>query len=86
MPVSLSKTEICSFVGDVLPLYLADGERDLSGAAITWAVTGECATVRAFCKDPLSPFTHGVLVALCKVGEGIYTGFPEAKISFAISQ
>ena len=68
MPVSLSKTEICSFVGDVLPLYLSDGERDLSGADIRWRIEGDAARLRGFDKDPLSPFCHGVLLSLCKVG------------------
>ncbi len=68
MPISISKTEIFSYVGDVLPLYLSDGERDLSGVDIRWRIEGDAARLRGFDKDPLSPFCHGVLLSLCKVG------------------
>lgn len=73
MPVSLSKTEISSYVGDVLPLYLTDGENDLCAADITWSVTGDAAAVRGFANDPLTPFTHGVLITLQRVGEATVT-------------
>ncbi len=73
MPVSISKTEISSYVGDVLPLYLKDGENDLSAADITWSVTGDAACIRSFATDPLSPFTHGVLMTLQRVGEATVT-------------
>lgn len=79
MPVSLSKTELCSYQGDVLPLYLCDGDADLSHADITWSCTGDAVQIRTFAQDPLSPFTHGVLVTLCKVGEGAITATYQGK-------
>ena len=36
MPVSLSKSALSSYVGDVLPLTLTDGDADLSQADILW--------------------------------------------------
>lgn len=73
MSIKLSENEICSFVGNVLPLYLCDGDADLSQADITWSCTGDAVQIRTFAQDPLSPFTHGVLVTLRKVGEGAVT-------------
>ena len=73
MPVSLSKATLCSYVGDVLPLYLTDGDRDLSNADIRWHVEGEAAVLRRFDEDPLTPFTHGVLVTLRDEGEATVT-------------
>ena len=68
MPISLSKTKFSSYVGDITPLYLRDGELDLSQADIRWAVTGDAVTVREFSADELTPFNHGVTVALHKAG------------------
>ena len=73
MPVSLSKTELYSFEGDVLPLYLEDGEADLSAADVTWACAGDAVQIRRFDEDPLTPFSHGVLVTLKQIGTGTVT-------------
>lgn len=73
MSISLSKTQISSFVGDVLPLYLVDGDNDLSNSDIMWTASGESVQIRSFAHDPLTPFTHGVLITLKKEGEGEVT-------------
>ncbi len=63
MPVTISKTEIASFVGDVLPLYLV-ADKDLTNADITWGIEGDAATLTRFDRDENTPFTYGVLVTL----------------------
>ena len=73
MPVSLSKSALSSYVGDVLPLTLTDGDADLSQADILWSVTGEAAQIRSFQNDPLSPFSHGVLVSFRQEGTATVT-------------
>ncbi len=73
MAIALSKTEISSYVGDICSLLLTDGDADLSAADILWSVEGEAAQIRGFQSDPLTPFTHGVLVTLKKEGAATVT-------------
>ncbi len=79
MPIKLSKTEIFSYVGDVLPLYLTQGGADLSQADITWACAGDAAQIHSFAEDPLTPFSHGVLLTLKREGEATVTATCEGQ-------
>lgn len=64
MKHQLSKLEICSFCGDVVPLYL----QNAGAAAVEWSCSGNAVRLHSFADDALSPFSYGVLLALDRVG------------------
>ncbi len=71
MSVTLSKTSITSFCGDVLPLHLGfDGDEHatLSKADIKWESDSDAVFIRTFSEGSQQPFNNGVLLVLKKVG------------------
>ncbi len=68
----LTFTEIESYVGDIVPLKLVC-ERDISHSDIAWRVDGSAVILRGFENDEKMPFTDGVLLTLCAVGEAVVT-------------
>lgn len=76
MRVSLSRSAISSFAGDVLPLYLK-GDTDLSHADICWSVDGDSVTLSRFDRDENTPFTNGVLLSLQSPGNATVTALFE---------
>jgi len=76
MSVTLSKSAITSFCGDILPLHLGfDGEdhNRLSRADITWKVDSNCVAIRSFSGDTEGCFNNGVLLILKKPGNATVT-------------
>ena len=63
MSVRISRNEITSFRGDVLPIYLTDGEAVIGGAE--WSVEGECVGIKAY--------PSGVLATLLCEGRATVT-------------
>ncbi len=85
MNCKLSKTEIESFQGDVLPLWL-EGDSDLTDAEIQWTVEGDCVTARSFKGDVPYSFHYGVLLTLVSPGEATVTATYEGQVySCAVS-
>ena len=76
MHVSLSKSSISSFAGDVLPLYLC-ADSDLGNATITWQAKGDCVAIRHFDHDENTPFSNGVLISLLSPGTATVTALFE---------
>lgn len=68
MSFKLSRTELESYLGDVLPLWLV-GDGDLSAAETEWSVAGSCVTLRSFNGEGAYCFHHGVLLTLVSLGE-----------------
>ena len=66
----LSKEEIHSYVGDVLPLYLIGDGID-KDSDVSFTVTGEAARIRTFTSDCEFSIKNGALVSL--VREGVAT-------------
>lgn len=66
MIYSLSKTEIHSFEGDIIPLLLLGG-KDVSSKHINWSAQGDCILMRTFTGEN-SGFTNGVLITLLREG------------------
>ena len=64
MKRQLSKPQICSFCGDVVPLYL----QNAGAATVEWSCSGNAVRLHSFADDECSPFTYGVLLILSKVG------------------
>ena len=73
MSILLSKNKISSFVGDVLPLYLIDDDKDISQEDIEWESSGDAIEIRKFSNEPISSFAHGVLVTIKRYGTGEVT-------------
>ena len=67
--IKLTRSEISSYVGDVIPLKLYSDMYSLAGDGVSWHTEGDAVTVRGFEKDPELPFEDAVMVALHKVGE-----------------
>ena len=75
MKIRISSTNISSFAGDILPLWLISDE-DIRHADISWSVNGDAAHIRTYEKEEeafategkLFGFTHGVLVTLDRPG------------------
>lgn len=63
MSCYLSKTEISSFRGDIVPLQLLSDE-DLSKAQIRWSCDGDLLSVRTFDGEDAECFNNGVLLTL----------------------
>lgn len=78
MPITISKTEIASFVGDVLPLYLVS-DTDLTKADVTWEIEGDAAVLRRFDDSDKTPFSYGVLVTLQAPGTATVKALFEGK-------
>ena len=72
MSIKLSKSEIFSYVGDVIPLKLI-GEDDLRYKDIKWSTTGGVCHFREFSGAARGAFNDGILVTLDKVGVGYVT-------------
>lgn len=79
MNCKLSKTEIESFQGDVLPLWL-EGDGDLTDAEIQWTVEGDCVTARSFEGEAPYSFNYGVLLTLVSPGEATVTATYEGQV------
>ena len=65
MKRELSRREICSFAGDVLPLYL----QNAADVAVKWQVAGDAVSLHGFAAEERDPFSYGVLVILQNPGE-----------------
>ncbi len=63
--MKLSQTEICSWCGNVVPLWLSAGS-DLRTDPPRWHAGGDCIALKHFSPDP---HTDGVLVTLLRPGE-----------------
>ena len=72
MPVKLSKSEIKSYVGNVLSLRLLSDE-NIENADIEWSVSGDAVSIRSFADDSEHPFRDGILLRFDKVGSAIVT-------------
>ena len=72
MSTRLSKNEISSFAGDVVPLYLVSDE-ETRFADIKWSVEGDTCHIRGFSGSARGAFNDGVIVTLDKVGTGKVT-------------
>jgi len=70
MAAFLSKNEITSFCGNVLPLRLIS---DRKPEGIRWHVEGNCVEIRTFSKEEEFPFEDGILLTLMKPGEAVVT-------------
>ena len=68
----LSQCEIESFVGDVLPLWLIDGDKNLDSADIRWSVCGDACSLRTFDSEEYGT-RRGVLVRFLKIGAATVT-------------
>ncbi len=70
MSYRLSKEKIESFSGDVLPLYLCDGEGNaLYFEDVCFRAEGDAVRIRDFREGSRIPFSGGVLLQLENVGE-----------------
>ena len=67
MERKLSKAEIRSYCGNVLPLRLLGGT-PYTNEAITWRAEGDAVRLHLFTEDE-EPFTDGILVTLMEPGE-----------------
>lgn len=72
MGICLSKTEIRSFVGNVLPVWVK-ADVDLSGKNVQWHCSGDVVRIRSFADDEEFPFSDGVLLTLMKPGDAELT-------------
>lgn len=68
--IKLSSDEICSYVGDVLPLELI-GEGIDKNSSVNWSSTGDAAAIRSFKGNGKYSFPNGVLVSLVAPGEAV---------------
>ena len=67
MTVRLSREQIDSFCGNVLPIRLLSSA-DLSNQPIHWRVEGDSVALRTFSEEKEQPFSDGVLLTLIKPG------------------
>lgn len=67
MKCYLSKTEIDTFCGNVLPLQLL-AEEDISRKPIVWKVQGDAVSIRDFADGEEFPFGNGILITALKEG------------------
>lgn len=81
--IRLSKTQIHSFVGDIIPLRLL-GVSAFGLDPIRWHLSGNCVQMRTFSPDvcatwygDLDPFTDGILLTLCSPGQAVVTAVYE---------
>lgn len=76
MSRNLSKEDIISYRGDIIPLHIGfDGpEHDhLRSADIKWGSDSDCVSLRTFDGDDKMSFNNGVLLVLNKVGKANVT-------------
>lgn len=76
MTFSLSKNQISSYLGDVLPLHIGfDSEQHsiLAKADIKWECDSDAVIIRSFEGDDPMSFNNGVLLVLNKVGAATVT-------------
>jgi hypothetical protein len=78
MSLYLSKTEISSFRGDILPLQLL-GREDLREAEIRWDASSPILSLKTFRGDEPENFNNGVLLTLKEVGTATVTARFEGK-------
>ncbi|MBO5220940.1 MAG: discoidin domain-containing protein [Clostridia bacterium] len=67
MPCCLSKTEISSFRGNVIPLQLIS-DTDLSKADIRWSCDGDILSIHTFSGEEEECFNDGILLTLKDIG------------------
>lgn len=72
MNIKLSKTEIRSYLGDVLPISVIS-DTPLSPNSVKWEINGVSASYRSFENDAELPFSDTVLVSLKSPGEARIT-------------
>lgn len=65
----LSRNEISTFAGDVLPIRLTDEGRELHSAEIRWECRGEAIALRTF-ENGKHAFSDGALILALREGEG----------------
>lgn len=65
----LSSSEICSFVGDILPIRLIGDEGKLRSSDIKWESLGDSISIRVFDNSEYA-FPFGALIILLAEGEG----------------
>ena len=71
MRFALSKEKICSFRGDILPLYFdfpLRSQNKLADADIKWSCEGEAVRLKEFSGEDKTNFNNGVLLILKAVG------------------
>lgn len=68
MRVRLSKEEISSFVGDVLPISLVGDGID-KDSEVSWSIVGDAAVIRTFDNGGAYSFKNGALITLVAPGE-----------------
>lgn len=76
MSLSLSKSTVSSYLGDILPLHLGfnSAEHDvLKNADIHWESDSDAVSLRTFSGDDAMSFRHGVLLILRAVGHANVT-------------
>ena len=78
MSLYLSKTEISSFCGDVLPLQLL-GREDLREGEIRWTASSSILSLQTFRGNEPENFNNGVLLTLKKEGTATVTARFEGK-------
>lgn len=78
MSLYLSKTEISSFCGDVLPLQLL-GREDLREGEIRWTASSSILSLQTFRGNEPENFNNGVLLTLKKEGTATVTAEFEGK-------
>ncbi len=64
--IRLSKDKICSYVGDVLPIWLVGAENDDS--EVKFSAEGDSVALRTFDKSERCAFSWGALITLLSVG------------------
>ena len=68
MNCSLSNSNITSFRGDILPLWLVCDE-DLSNEEVVWGVSGDSVKLTSLSDDGIYTVNHGVLLVFDKIGQ-----------------
>lgn len=74
----LSKSQIESWCGNVLPLRLL-GAAEYGNDPITWSCDSPCIQITSFADDPDGGFTDGILLTLLEPGQATVTATFEGK-------
>ena len=81
----LSKSQIESWCGNVLPLRLL-GAAEYGNDPITWSCDSPCVQITSFANDPDGSFTDGVLLTLLAEGQATITAsFGDAQYTCQVS-
>lgn len=72
MATKISATEIESFVGDVVPLWLIS-DKNLKFEPIAWQIEGDAVSMRRYGGCYHGAFSYGVLLTFMKQGEAVVT-------------